>query len=204
MTLIGYARVSTKEQNLDRQIEELNEYGVSKIFIDQASGKNLERDGLTELRKYVRDENDTVVVSSLDRLGRNYNDVIDLFTEMNHKGVNIVVLDMPILNQDLGSDELTKMFQTIIISVLSYVADSERKKMLERQRKGIEIAKAKGKYTGRPTKYHANARNRADRIVYEKVVELLEKNTPIARISKETDLSRPTIYKIQNRIDVRK
>lgn len=146
---IGYVRVSTKEQNEARQIQSMTEQGVDKIFIDKQSGKDFER---PEYQKMISElkEGDVVILHSLDRLGRNYDAIIEEWNNITkEKKADIVVLDMPLLDTTTrGSDLTGKFISDIVLQILSYVAANERENIKKRQAEGIAIAKAQGKYKG--------------------------------------------------------
>ena len=148
----GYARVSTKEQNEQRQIIALEEFGLSRkqIFMDKQSGKDFER---TNYRKLVRrmKEGDTFVVKSIDRLGRNYNEILEQWRIITkEKGAAIVVLDMPLLDTRKNRDLTGTLIADIVLQLLSYVAQTERESIHQRQAEGIAAAKAQGVRFGRP------------------------------------------------------
>lgn len=153
---IGYARVSTKEQNESRQIDALVEYGVelANIFIDKQSGKDFERDAYQQMLRTLRAD-DTLVVKSIDRLGRDYSAIRSEYAKIITKGVHINILDMPILNTDQQAIQgLTGRFiADVVLSVLGYVAEQERLNIRSRQREGILSAQKRGQKFGRPTKY---------------------------------------------------
>ncbi len=141
---IGYARVSSKEQNLDRQIESLKKVGCEKIYLDKQSGKDFNR---PEYQKMIEElkEDDVVYLHSLDRLGRNYDMILDEWHRITRKA-NIVVLDMPLLDTTAGKDLTGKFIADLVLQILSYVAENERQNIKKRQAEGIAIAKAKGIY----------------------------------------------------------
>lgn len=146
---IGYARVSTEDQNLDRQLEEFKKLGVEKIYCDKMSGKDFER---TEYQKMMNElsEDDVLYIKSIDRLGRNYDMIIEEWKKITNKA-NIVVIDMPLLDTTVGSkDLLGKFVRDLVLQILSYVAENERQNIKKRQAEGIAIAKAKGIYKGNP------------------------------------------------------
>ncbi len=147
--VFGYARVSTKEQNLARQIEALHNEGIAErdIFCDKASGKDTNREQYQALRTQLR-EGDTVVILSLDRLGRNYDDIKQEWEYITKTiGANIKVIDMPILDTTNKQNELMgKVIADVVLSLLGYVANAERDKIRERQAQGIALAKAEGKF----------------------------------------------------------
>lgn len=146
----GYARVSTKEQNTARQLEAFKAERVDKVIEEHGSGKDFEnRHEYQKLRRMLK-SGDTLVVMSLDRFGRNYVEIIDEWRYLTKKkGVLIRVLDMPILSQTVPG--LTGQFiADIVLQLLSYVAQSERERIHERQMQGIAVAKARGVRFGRP------------------------------------------------------
>lgn len=154
--IFGYARVSTKEQNLDRQIEELKKYVENErnIIIDKASGKNFERDGYKSLKTFAR-EGDEIYIKSLDRLGRNKDQIKDELKEFKDRGIIVRVLDVPttLINLNQFGDmqkAIFDMINNILIEVLGTIAEQERNTIRTRQTEGIAIAKAKGKHLGRP------------------------------------------------------
>lgn len=144
--IYGYARVSSKEQNEDRQIIALHEMGVndSEIYIDKQSGKDFNRPKYKRLvRKLKKD--DLIYIKSIDRLGRNYEDIIEQWKIITKdKQADIVVLDMPILDTRRGKDLMGTFLADIVLAVLSYVAENERTNIRQRQAEGIAAAKARG------------------------------------------------------------
>lgn len=195
---IGYARVSTVDQNLDRQINQLEEVGCNKIFKEKVSGKSKDnREVFKECLEYVR-EQDTLVVSSLDRLGRNYDDITSVVSDLSQRNIKLMVLDMPFLNADIEDETMAKLFKDMIINLLSYVAETERKKMLERQAQGIAVAKEKGVYKGKPLEYSPNAKDKHKRAIYFNIVDDLKTDIPVLQISKKYDVTRKLIYRIRN------
>ena len=148
----GYARVSTKEQNEQRQIIALEEFGLNlrQIFIDKQSGKNFERANYQRLTRRLK-EGDTLVVKSIDRLGRNYNEILEQWRIITkEKRAAIVVLDMPLLDTRRGKDLMGTFLSDIVLQVLSFVAENERTNIRQRQAEGIAAAKARGVKFGRP------------------------------------------------------
>ena len=137
-----YARVSTKEQNLDRQLIAAGD-SYDRIFSDKESGKNFDRPAYREMKGLLR-EGDSVTVLSLDRLGRNYDEIGAEWAEMTKMGVGIKVLDMEILDTTKTNDLTGKLISDIVLKLLSYVAQIEREKMLVRQRQGIDAMKVVG------------------------------------------------------------
>lgn len=151
----GYARVSSKDQNLDRQIEALRKAGVkeSKIFVEKKSGKDFKRKEYEKLMKKL-DKGDTLFVKSIDRLGRDYNEIIEQWNHINKvMRVDIVVLDFDLLDTRNNVYGLTGQFiSDMVLQIMSYIAQVERENILERQQEGIECAKKKGVKFGRPKK----------------------------------------------------
>ena len=148
----GYARVSTKEQNEQRQIVAPEGLGLDwkQVFTDKQSGKDFER---TNYRKLVRrlKEGDTLVVKSIDRLGRNYEEILEQWRIITKdKGAAIVVLDMPLLDTRRNRDLTGTLIADIVLQLLSYVAQTEREFIRQRQAEGIAVAKAQGVRFGRP------------------------------------------------------
>lgn len=154
--LYGYARVSSKEQNLSRQLEALKEYDENIImFEDKASGKDFDRNEY-EILKRVASFGDTIVIKEMDRLGRNKALIKQELEYFKEKGVRIVILDIPTTTMDISNMEegmakaMLEMINNILIEVLSTIAESERDKIKQRQKEGIKSAKEKGKHIGRP------------------------------------------------------
>jgi len=150
----GYARVSTKDQNVQRQLDALTDYGVEKknIFIDMKSGKDFEREKYKKLVRKLK-SGDTLIVKSIDRLGRNYDEILEQWRILTkEKNVNIVVLDMPLLDTGLSRDLTGKLIADIVLQLLSYVAQTEREFIRQRQAEGIAAAKARGVKFGRERK----------------------------------------------------
>lgn len=149
----GYVRVSTKEQNIDRQLVEMYAQGLNDktIFIDKQSGKDFERYEYQKLKKKLK-SGDLLIIKSIDRLGRNYDMIIDEWrTLVNDMNVDIQVLDMPLLDtRTEGKNLVGKFISDIVLQILSFVAENERENIKKRQAEGIRIAKEKGKHLGRP------------------------------------------------------
>lgn len=153
-TIYGYARVSTKEQNEDRQIIALKDVGVPKknIFIDKQSGKNFDRPEYKKLIKKLN-HNSILYIKSIDRLGRNYKELSEQwYTITKELGADIVVIDMPILDTRTDNNLLGSLISDLVFSLLSYVAENEYITIRQRQAEGIAAAKARGVRCGRPPK----------------------------------------------------
>lgn len=149
MSKIGYARISSADQNLSRQLEQLK--GCEKIFQEAASGASKERPQLQALLGYVR-EGDIVVVSELERLGRNNQELTEIMAAIQAQGATLEVINLPTL-RGIEDDNLRRLLNNLILELYKYQAQAERERIKERQRQGIEIAKAQGKYQGRKALY---------------------------------------------------
>ena len=152
--LYGYVRVSTREQNLDRQLVAMRNFGVpeSQIYQDKLSGKDFERPAYRRLLKKLK-PGDTLVIKSIDRLGRNYEEILDQWRIITkEKQAAIVVLDMPLLDTRQGRDLTGTLIADIVLQLLSYVAQTEREFIRQRQAEGIAAAKARGVNLGRRPK----------------------------------------------------
>lgn len=154
MDTYGYVRVSTREQNEDRQIIAMREFGVaeSNIVLDKQSGKDFERPGYRRLVRKLK-AGDTLVIKSIDRLGRNYDEILEQWRLLTkEKQIAIVVLDMPLLDTRQDRDLTGMLIADIVLQLLSYVAQTEREFNHQRQAEGIAAAKAKGVHFGRKFK----------------------------------------------------
>ncbi len=150
----GYVRVSTREQNEDRQMIALREMGVppSNIFLDKQSGKDFERPSYKKLLRKLK-KDDLLYIKSIDRLGRNYEEIQNQWRLLTkEKGVDICVIDMPLLDTRRGKDLVGTFLSDIVLQVLSFVAENERTTIRQRQAEGIAAAKAKGVRFGRVPK----------------------------------------------------
>ena len=150
----GYIRVSTREQNEDRQLIALREMAVPEknIFMDKQSGKDFDRPQYKRLLRKLK-KDDLLYVKSIDRLGRNYEEILEQWRIITkEKGADIVVLDMPLLDTRRGKDLMGTFLADIVLQVLSFVAENERTNIRQRQAEGITAAKARGVRFGRPPK----------------------------------------------------
>jgi len=149
----GYARVSTIVQNLDRQLDEFVKIGIdnSHIYTDKESGKDFNRTNYRKLCRKLK-AGDVLFIKSIDRLGRNYNMVLDEWRILTKdKGIDIVVIDMPLLDTRIeGKNLVGKFIADVVLQVLSFVAENERETMKQRQAEGIRMAKLRGVKFGRP------------------------------------------------------
>lgn len=148
----AYIRVSTKDQNLDRQWEAIKGLDVDEVFADKQSGKDFDRPEYRKMLEKLK-KDDLLYVKSIDRLGRNYDEILEQWRVLTkEKGIDIVVLDMPLLDTRRGKDLLGTFLSDIVLQVLSFVAENERVNIKQRQMEGIAAAKAKGVKFGRPEK----------------------------------------------------
>lgn len=151
--IYGYVRVSTIGQNVDRQMEEMYALGIEKkrIYVDYESGKDFNRTSYQKMIHKIK-KDDLIYIKSIDRLGRNYDMIIEEWTRITKIiCADIVVIDMPLLDTRIkGSNLIGKFISDIVLQVLSFVAQSERENIRQRQAEGIRIAKAKGVVFGRP------------------------------------------------------
>lgn len=150
----GYVRVSAKDQNEDRQIIAMREVGVSEknIYMDKQSGKDFKRKQYKRLVGKMK-KDDLLYIKSIDRLGRNYEEIIEQWRHLTkEKKIDIIVLDMPLLDTRRGKDLMGTFLSDIVLQVLSFVAENERSNIRQRQAEGIAAAKARGVKFGRPPK----------------------------------------------------
>ena len=181
---IGYARVSTEDQNLDRQIEALTQVGVDRdhIFTDKVSGKNTKRPGFEEMMRFVR-RGDRLYVVSMDRLSRSLQDLLTVTTTLRERGVSVHFLKEQI---DLEPTENASPMTTFMFSMLGAVAQFERELIRERQRDGIALAKKRGVYRGRkPT----------DSKVIEEAKRRIDMGVPVTRVAHDLKVGRSTLYR---------
>jgi DNA invertase Pin-like site-specific DNA recombinase len=154
--IYGYVRVSTTDQKEDRQLDAMTSFRLTpnKIFTDKQSGKDFNRTHYKSMIKRLK-EGDVVLIKSIDRLGRNYDEILEQWRIITKvKRADIVVIDMPILDTTQHKDLLGTFISDLVLQLLSYVAECERHNIKQRQAEGIAAAKARGVYFGRPIKYH--------------------------------------------------
>lgn len=178
----GYIRISSKDQNEARQVLAMEELGIDKnlIFIDKQSGKDFKRPEYQLLKRILR-KGDVLYVKSLDRFGRNKQQILEEWEELTGRGIDIVIMDMPILDTTRFKElrGLETLIQDIVLHVLSWIAEDERKRIKERQEEGIEAAKKMGKHLGRPSvQYPENFKEeynrwKAGEITAKKCMEIL-------------------------------
>ncbi|EJR24662.1 MULTISPECIES: recombinase family protein [Bacillus cereus group] len=195
---IAYARVSTLEQNLNRQIQTLKEFGAKKIFTEQKSGASVHnREAFQEALQFVR-SGDTFMVEAIDRLGRNYDEIIQTVNYLKKREVKLIITSLPIMAEAIGNSLLDKFIKDLIVQILAMIAEQERTETKRRQAQGISIAKQKGIYKGRPTIYSPNSKDPQKRLVYNRVVEMLNNGAAISHIAKENGITRQTVYRIKH------
>lgn len=194
----GYARVSSKDQNLALQIEALTQAGCKRIFQEKQSGKNIQdRPELKKLLGIIHEE-DIVVVLSLDRLSRNSTDIKILLSQIERKGATFDILDLPSFSgvEDLN---LRRLLNNLVIDLMSYIAEHELAKIRERQAEGIKLAKDRGAFIGKQIEYGPNASNPQKRAIYHAIVKSLQLGESISYIARINNVSRSTVYRIKRR-----
>lgn len=152
--IYGYVRVSSKDQNENRQLDAMKDMNIpdKNVYVDKQSGKDFDRPQYNHLMRKVR-ENDVICILSIDRLGRDYEEIQKQWRYITkERKVDIVVLDMPLLDTRRGKDLMGTFLADIVLQVLSFVAETERKNIRQRQAEGIAAAKARGVKFGRPRK----------------------------------------------------
>lgn len=180
---IGYVRVSSLDQNPDRQIEELKAQQAEKIFMDKVSGKNTDRPELQRMLSFIR-EGDTLIVHSLDRLARNLADLLTMVQDLTCRGVSVIFLNER-LSFEAGAD--ASPTSKLMLSMIGAFAEFERSVIRSRQAEGIALAKERGVYKGRP-------RSISDETL-ETVNALVEQGVPLATAAKKVGISRSTVYR---------
>lgn len=189
--VFGYIRVSSMDQNIDRQLQEMLEIGIEErdIYIDKQSGKNFDRPQYKALKTILR-SGDIVYIKSIDRFGRNSREIKREWEEMTQNiGADIKVLDMPILDTTQYKDLIGNFVSNLVLEVLSFVAEQERDNIKQRQQEGIRIAKSKGKHLGRPKTKFPNH--------WEEIYKQwkLDKITGV-KAMEELNLKKSTFYKL--------
>lgn len=187
--IYGYIRVSSKDQNICRQILSMEPFNIPKrnLFIDKQSGSNFDRPSYKKLVKRLK-QGDILYIKSIDRLGRNYNEILKQWRYLTKElKVNIVVLDMPLLDTGNENDLLMSFVSDIILQILSFVAENERNNIRSRQAEGIESAKKRGVKFGRPSKPLPENFD----IIYKK---WKMKELSIRQASRECNMPKSTFY----------
>ena len=198
MSDYGYVRVSTAEQNEDRQMIAMNEAGVPKgnIFADKQSGKDFERPAYKKLMKKLK-PGDVVYFKSIDRMGRNYKDMIEQWRIITkEKGADVVVLDIPILDTRQQKNLIGTLISDIVLQLLSYVSETERINIRQRQAGGIAAAKKRGVRFGRPPKEMPPD--------FEEIIRRWEKKElTMTEITEQYGMSQSTFYKLKREFEIR-
>lgn len=181
--LVGYVRVSSLDQNPERQLEELKSLHVEKIFVDKQSGKNIERPELQKMLAFVR-EGDVLIVHSLDRLARNLADLLTMVQDLTGRGVSVRFINEKL---DFDADKEASPVAKLLLSMVGAFAEFERSIIKRRQAEGIALAKARGVYKGRQ-------RSVTD-VQIEEIRGLMEKGVPLSVAVRKVGISRTTAYK---------
>ena len=192
MAKIGYARVSSKEQHLDRQLAALKD--VDKLFTDKLSGANTNRPELQKMLAYIR-EGDIVMVTELDRLGRNNQDLTKIMNSIQNKGATLDVLNLPSMT-GIADPNLRQLMTNLIIELYKYQAESERKRIIERQQQGIALAKRQGKYHGRKPQYAK------DDPRLQHAFKLYQAGMSDVDVARNTGIKRTTFIRYRKKFDV--
>lgn len=197
----GYVRVSSKDQNIDRQVIEMEKFGILKenIYIDKETGANFDRTNYKKLKDLLN-KDDILIVKSIDRLGRDYNMIIDEWQDITKNiQCHIFVIDMPLLDtrKKINNDLVGDFISNIVLQILSFVAQNERENIKSRQAEGIAIAKAKGIHMGRPA-YIPNQK------YYEIVNQYSKGAISLSDALKKLKISKNTFFKYSKNIIKRK
>ena len=192
MAKIGYARVSSKEQHLDRQLAALKD--VDKLFTDKLSGANTNRPELQKMLAYIR-EGDIVMVTELDRLGRNNHDLTKIMNSIQNKGATLDVLNLPSMT-GIADPNLRQLMTNLIIELYKYQAESELKRIIERQQQGIALAKRQGKYHGRKPQYAK------DDPRLQHAFKLYQAGMSDVDVARNTGIKRTTFIRYRKKFDV--
>lgn len=184
-------------QNLERQIQELKKLGAKKIFVEKKSGASIEQRLIfTEAIYFVR-ESDIFMVEAIDRLGRNYDEIIQTVNLLKNKNVRLIITSLPIMAEVVGNPLFDRFIKDLIVQILAMIAEQERTESKRRLEQGIKIAKMNGVYQGRPELYSPTAKDLQKRAVYRNIIEELQKGTAISKIAKKYGINRQTVYRIK-------
>ena len=181
-SIVGYARVSSVDQHLDRQLAQLKDEHVEKFFVDKVSGKNLDRPGFAAMMEYVR-EGDVLVICSMDRLARSLMDLLNVTRTLQNKGVTVRFLKEKI---ELSPSGETSAISKLLRAMMGAVAEFERSLIRERQQQGIALAKARGVYRGRKP---------VDNELLEEAKRRIAAGVPKTKVAKNLKIGRTTLYK---------
>ena len=149
-----------------------------------------------EALEFVR-EQDIFIVEAIDRLGRNYDEIISSVNYLKKKNVQLIITSLPIMAEAIGNPLLDKFIKDLIIQILAMIAEQERTESKRRQAQGIKIAKANGVYKGRPKLYSADTKDPQRRLVYKSIVQDLENGIAISKIAREYNVTRQTVYRVK-------
>lgn len=186
----GYVRVSTREQNEERQLLAIQqvEIHIDQIFIDKQSGKDFNRPAYQKLL-HTLTEGDLLIVKSIDRLGRDYEEIIEQWRYITKEiGADIKVIDMPLLDTTLSKDLLGTFIADLVLQVLSFAAENERENIKQRQREGIEAARVRGVQFGRPSV-------KISPEIKHTILQYKQKKIPLQVALKQSGLSQGTFYR---------
>ena len=187
---IGYVRVSTVDQNEDRQIKAMEEDGVDKIYMDKQSGKDFNRPEYKKMSSELQ-QGDVLVLHSIDRLGRNYEEILEQWRVITKEiKADVTVQDMPLLNTTISKDLDGTFIADLVLQILSYVSAKERENIRRRQKEGIAIAKAKGVYKG------GKSKQIDEEIFTMNLVKYRNGEITKTEFSSALGVSRPTLNKI--------
>lgn len=192
----GYARVSSKDQNLARQLARLKEFGVNRIYKEKISGAINERPELAKVLDVLK-PGDELYVLEMERLGRNNKFLTHIFMEVYLREAKLIILDLPTFD-DIDDENMRNFLQNIFIETKKFQAESERQRIRIRQRQGIELAKKRGVYKGRPVLYGPDVKNPNRRKFYFDIRDNLEAGKSIMAIKRKLGVSRTLIYRIKS------
>jgi len=207
--IFGYARVSTKEQCEDRQLEAIKQYCQANglpiedrnIIVDKQSGRDFNREGYQLLKNYLLRPGDTLIIKELDRLGRDMDQIKQEWQELTSRGINIIVIDTPILNTANRTDLEKKLISNIVFELLAYMAEKEREKIRQRQREGIEMAKKAGKHLGRPRIDYATLGRQQKELVRQYYPQWQKGEITAVKFMEILGLKKNTFYKIMKQYE---
>ena len=170
---------------------------VKKIFVEKKSGASIEQRLIfTEAIYFVR-ESDIFMVEAIDRLGRNYDEIIQTVNLLKNKNVRLIITSLPIMAEVVGNPLFDRFIKDLIVQILAMIAEQERTESKRRLEQGIKIAKMNGVYQGRPELYSPTAKDLQKRAVYRNIIEELQKGTAISKIAKKYGINRQTVYRIK-------
>lgn len=207
--IFGYARVSTKEQCEDRQLEAIKQYCQANglpiedrnIIVDKQSGRDFNREGYQLLKNYLLRPGDTLIIKELDRLGRDMDQIKQEWQELTSRGINIIVIDTPILNTANRTDLEKKLISNIVFELLAYMAEKEREKIRQRQREGIEMAKKAGKHLGRPRIDYTTLSKQQKELIKQYYPQWQKGEITAVKFMEILGLKKNTFYKIMKQYE---